>query len=153
MYEKEFKDLFSADEQAELAAAASDVEAAADAAAKAKPKKDGVWYDHNEENSQGHSISVYAINLGGKTVAWAIVNNDITETSDLATQLAAATGGAATVHAIFIHNAHRTDGWMSHGLALSYEHNDGTGIHIDGQTIRSFVMPRLSKIVGRLYGI
>jgi hypothetical protein len=149
MTEDEFMGLFDKDDIKDVA----DVFAAvADEAAKA-PKKDGVWFAENKVEG-GHNLSLYAINLGGRTVAWATINNDWVETDPETLQaLGKELPEGVTAHRIFIQNAHRTDGEMTNGLALRYEHGDGSGVHADGQTIRLYIMPRLTKIIARLYGV
>lgn len=116
-------------------------------------KKTGVWYDHDETNESGHTISVYALNLGGKTIAWALVNNDIVDMSDEGEKIKNATQGVATAHNIFILNSARSGGWETKGLAMRYEHSDGTGTHVDGNSLRTYIMPRFPMIIARLYGV
>ena len=119
----------------------------------ASVKNTGVWYDHDETNESGHSLSVYAINLSGKTIAWAMVNNDVVDTSDEGEKVKNATQGVATAHNIFILNATRTGGYESKGLAMRYLHGDGSGTHVDGNSLRTYIMPRFSLIIARLYGV
>ena len=119
--------------------------------ASAPPKKSGVWYSHNEQDTNGHTISVYALNMGGKTIAWLTADNDIAETD---AALLAPLGNIpefVTPHRITIWNGTRTESYASKGLALRYPQN--SGVHIDTNTIRAYIMPRLPKIVGRLYGV
>lgn len=148
MTEDEFKGLFSKEDIKDVA----DVfEAIVDEADKA-PKKDGVWFIENKIEA-GHNLSLYAVNLGGKTIAWATINNDWIETDPTVLAPLGHIPAEVTAHRIFIQNAHRTDGWMTEGLALRYDHPDGSGVHADGHTIRAFIAPRVTKIVARLYGV
>lgn len=118
-----------------------------------KKVKDGVYYDSNEENSNGHSISRYRIVIGGKTVLWASVNNDLPYTVDGNVKTIHGLPAGATTHNIFIANADKTKAICTNGFAVRIMHNDGTGVHIDGHTIQTYVVPRISRFLGELYGV
>lgn len=156
MTDDDFAGLFSADEQAELAAATADVNAALEAkaaelaakaaelAAKAaEPKKDGLWYSHNEDDANGHTISVYVVIMGGKEIMYARVNTALTVSVP-------GLPGGVTAHPIVIAG---TLGKQieTKGFGLMAPHEDGT--HIDGQTVRSFLIPRMPRYLGELYGV
>jgi hypothetical protein len=152
MTNEDFQGLFSADEQAELALAAEQAELEAqkealeaEVAAAAKPKQDGLWFSHNEDDSNGHAISVYVVRMGGKEVLYARVNTALTvEVPGLPAGVSA--------HPIVVAG---TTGKQieTKGFGLMAPHNDGTGTHIDGQTVRSFIVPRLPRFLGELYGV
>jgi hypothetical protein len=116
-----------------------------------KPAKDGIFYHHDEQNSDGHTLSVYAVVLGKKIVAWAIVDNDVEETDEKILAPLGEIPFGITVHRIFIHNAHRTDGYMSGGLAMRHLHS--TKVHVSRHSIMTYVSTRLGCIMGHLYGI
>lgn len=151
MTDDEFKGLFSAAEQAELESAAevADLEAVvASVAAEAtsSTKQDGVWYSHDAKDGNGHLVSWYAINMGGKSVAWISVDNYV-EVSTAGLGLPAGLTG----HGMVIWNAERTVSHATKGVAVRAPHEDGT--HIDGQSVRSFIYPRLPRFLGQLYGV
>jgi hypothetical protein len=144
MGEDEFKKLFS---DAEL----NELQTAADAVAKqaaTQPKKDGIWYVRDDSADQQNTLSLYAVNAGGKTIMWIAVNNTITLELD-----GIHFPGDATAHPIRIWNA-KMDQWLdTEGFAIAYTHDDGTGRHIDGNTVRAYAMPRANKWVAHFYGI
>lgn len=149
MTNDDFNNLFDAGDLADLEAVASGI----DAEKAAEPKKDGVWFSENKVEA-GHNLSLYAINLGGRTIAWATINNDWVETdTTVLAPVASLLVEGVTAHRIFIQNAHRTDGWMTSGLTLRYDHPDGTGVHADGNLIRKFIQSRVTRIVARFYGV
>ena len=145
MGENEFKNLFNADEIAELQAVADEL---ADEVAKQQPKKDGIWYSHDaDDNVNGHSESYYAVNAGGKTVLWIAIDNDLSV--DIGHQLPE----GATAHMIRVWNATKTAFIDTKGFAFRYAHSDGTGTHVDGNTVRSYVMLRTGQLIAHFYGI
>lgn len=147
MTEDEFKNLFDSKDIKDVA----DVFEAIVAEKPPTPKKAGLWYAHDEQDANGHSVSVYALNMGDKTVAWVMADNDIVETD---ATLIAPLGNIpefVTPHRITIWNGTRTESYVSKGLALRYPQS--SGVHIDTNTVRAYVMPRLPKILGRLYGV
>jgi hypothetical protein len=151
MTDDEFKGLFGND-YTEIAEAMDEAEAAHKAKAEAaKPKKDGLWYVRDEDVPEhGHTISVYALNLGGKTVAWIRVDNDLEVPAEELAKLGKVPAGV-TGHAIRIFSADGGRDIATTGIALRYPHQDGT--HLDGQSIRAYVLPRASRFLGQLYGV
>lgn len=147
MTEDEFMNLFDSKDVKEV----TDVFAAITAEKPEKPKKYGVNFSHNEQNADGHTLSVYAINLGGKTVAWAIADNDLIEMDEALLAQLGEIPPFVTPHRIRIENAQRTDGYISKGIALSYQHGDKT--HIGTSTVRVYAIPRIACIMGHLYGV
>lgn len=157
MTENEFNEQFSADDLAEIeaslseAAAEAEVEAAAAAklAAKAKPMKDGLWYVEDGTNGDGHTISWYRLVTGGKTLLWFSLDNDLEAPAPAGLHVPA----GVTVHAIRVHNATRTASVATSGVGARAPHQDGTGVHIDGQSVRQYVAPRASRWVAEFYGV
>lgn len=138
-----FADLFSDDEVAELAALEKD------AVAVQTPKKTGVWYVDTKTES-GHAISVYAMNAAGKTILWLAVDNDVEVTAN---DLGVEVSEGVTIHAIRVWNANYTTWLDTKGFAARYEHPDGTGTHIDGNTVRQYAMPRIWDWIAHFYGV
>lgn len=141
MDENEFKKLFSADELNELHAAAEQAEAEG----VAPTKNGGVWYDGDEGQ-----FSRYAVNMGGKTVVWVMVNNDVVlSPAQHGLQIPA----EITIHPIHVLSADRNQFVVTKGFAARYLHDDGTGVHVDGNTVRAYVAPRISHWLGHFYGV
>jgi hypothetical protein len=149
MTDDEFKGLLGESDAAELEALAAEVEAEVAAEQPAAPKKDGLWYAHDGVSSDGHTISWYALNGGGKTVLWVSIDNDL----EVSTAALGKLPDGITGHAIRVHDAERTDSMATNGIALRAPHQDGTGTHLDGQTVRSYVLPRALRYLGRFYGV
>lgn len=154
MTDDDFQGLFSADDAAELlaAATAAETEVAAEVAAKAaaEPLKEGIWYAGDEANENGHKISMYRLVMGGKVVMWAKVNTELTVSADDEPAVAGLPAGA-TAHRIVLVNATGTKMIGTKGFAVMAPHEDGT--HIDGRTVRSFLIPRVARYLGELYGV
>lgn len=149
-FSSEFSGLFEAlaDEKIEAEFQAIDAKVQAASAAKTAPLPDGVWYVEDGVDGNAHTISWYRLVLGGKTVLWASVDND----RPLPGTLPNLPEGT-TAHGIWVWNADRTKSEGTKGLAARYEHPDGTGIHVDGTTIRSFLAQRAGKYLGTFYGV
>ena len=152
MTNEDFQGLFSADDAAELAAAAAQVDAEL-AAKKAEleaqaPKKDGLWFSHNEDDANGHTISVYVVRMGGKVVLQARVNTALT------VEFPGLPAGV-TAHPITITAGAPGEkpAIPTSGVGVMAPHADGTGTHIDGSTVRSYVIPRIPRFLGELYGV
>jgi len=144
MGENEFKDMFNADEIAELQAAADEV--AAQVAADT-PKKNGIWYSHDENEGAN---SVYALNMGGKTILWFTVNNTV---ELLPSQIGGILPDGITAHRIVAWNSYRTANLVTDGFAARHLHDDGTGIHVDGNTVRAFITPQVQRLLAHFYGV
>jgi hypothetical protein len=112
--------------------------------------KDGIRYAADEQDSNGHQISRYAVVMGGKVIAHVLIDNDL-ETTPPAGMPKLPAG--LTVHAIRVQDAMRTKTLETTGVAVKAPHNDGTGTHIDGQTVASYVGPRVARIIADLYGV
>ena len=151
MNQDEFTNMFDPDDLNDIAAMAATVDKEVAKAMPTKPKKGGVWYVRDEQSTDGHTVSVYALNMAGKTLAWITVDNDIVETDETLLAPLGEIPPYVTVHRLFIWNAYRTDGYLtSNGFALRYPQKHG--VHVDTNTVRSYVMPRLALILARLYG-
>lgn len=145
MGEDKFKDLFSEDELMALqtAAAIAEAEVAAQAAQAAKVhKQDGIWYSHDE-----NEMSLYEVRVGHKVLLWIRVDN----AHEIQTPFHVPAGASA--HAIQVWDAKRERFLDTMGIALRYEHADGSGTHIDGNTVRMYVLPRVSRWLGHFYGV
>jgi hypothetical protein len=157
MTENEFNEQFSADDLAEiesaLAATAAEAEAAAveqaKEAAKAKPVKDGLWYVEDGTNGNGHTISWYRLVTGGKTLLWFSLDNDLEAPAPKGLHVPP----GVTVHTIRVHNATRTASIETTGVGARAPHKDGTGVHIDGQTVRQYVAPRVPRWIAEFYAV
>jgi hypothetical protein len=134
--------IFNASELAELKAAANDV--VAQVAAEA-PKKNGLWYVKDEGTQ-----SLYAVNSGGKTVLWFTVDNTTEMTPE---QVGGHLPLGVTAHRIVVWNSYRTVDVETNGFAARYLHDDGTGTHIDGDTVRAYALPRIGRWLGHFYGV
>lgn len=151
MTENDFQGLFGDDDYAEIAASMAEVEAEHAAEAPAvEVKKTGVWYVEDVQGANGHAISIYALNLGGKTVATARIDNDLEVSPERLATLGKVPAGV-TGHAIVIYSADGGHALATGGIALRYPHKDGT--HLDGQTVRAYVLPRAARFIGELYGV
>lgn len=150
MTEDEFNALFANDDIKDVTEVFAAI-AAETPPTPVKPKKDGINYTHDEQDANGHTLSVYMINLGGKTIAWAVVDNDYVETDENMLAPLGEVPDYVTAHRIRIENATRTDGYLTKGLALRYPH--GNKVHVGVTAIRAYIGPRIAHIVGRLYGI
>lgn len=150
MTENEFNELFAADDVAELteAMAAAEAETKAAQPATPAPTKDGVWYVNDGVNADGHTISWYRLSAHGKAVLWFSVDNDIEVPSGPLGKLPA----GVTAHAIRAWNATRTASVATTGLAIRVPHGPDD-VHIDGQSVRSYVVPRASRWVAEFYGV
>jgi hypothetical protein len=138
MGENEFKNLFSAEEIAELQAAAEDT------LAQKPAKKDGIWYVADDASG---NTSFYEFVIGGKVVLNVAVDN--AHEKEIPFQLPP----GATAHSITVWDAKRTSFRNTNGFALRYEHNDGTGVHVDGNTVRAYVLPRATRWIAEFYGV
>lgn len=137
-----FENLFNADEIAELQKAAEDV--AAQVAAET-PKKDGLWYVKDEGGN-----SLYALNAAGKTILWFTVDNVAEMTPE---QVGGHLPLGMTAHRIVVWNAYRTANLETNGFGARYLHDDGSGTHIDGNTVRAYTIPRASRWIAHFYGV
>lgn len=146
MTQDEFENLFDADEIAELEKLGKDV-----AQQSAAPKKDGVWYAGDEQDGNGHTLSTYAVNANGKTLLWIWADNDVEVSRDDIPELHVPS--LATAHWIWVANARRTHWVKTRGVALRYPHGDGSGTHIDGNTLRMYVGPRVGRWLAEFYGV
>lgn len=146
MTNDEFKGLFG-DDAAELEALGAEVAAEVAAEQPAAPKKDGVWYAHDGVDGNGHTISWYALNSGGKTLLWASVNNAL----EISTAPLGQAPAGVTGHGIRVYNAQRTASVETNGIAVRTLHEDG--VHVDGQSVRSFLLPRVSRYISHFYGV
>ena len=146
MTENEFKGLFGEDFEA-VAESLANAEAEELAAKAATPQKDGLWYVHDGVDGNGHTISWYALTAGGKTLLWASVDSDatLTETTGVIVP------PGVTAHAIRVHNATRTASVATTGVAARGPHKDG--VHVDGNSVRSYVLPRTSRWIVHFYGV
>lgn len=152
MTNDEFKDLFGEDEVLELEQAAAAAEAEAAEKAPVATVKDGLWYAEDSVDANGHTISWYALNASGKTLLWISVDNALEIGAELLSNAAHGhVPAGVTGHAIRVHNATRTVSVETSGIAVRAPHEDGT--HVDGQTIRSYVVPRVSRWIAQFYGI
>jgi len=140
--EKSFENLFNADELAELQAVYAEVQAAVAESA----KKDGLWYVHDDQ--VGHSV--YALNSNGKTILWFTVNNEVELGAE---QIGGHLPMGVTAHRIVAWNAYRTASIETKGFAAKYLHDDGSGVHIDGNTVRAYVLPRVHRWIAEFYGV
>lgn len=142
MGENEFSEIFGAD-FAEIAKAMDAAEAEHQAAQPAEPPaKDGLQYVNDGTDNSGHQISWYALRVGGKTLLWASVDNDLVVGNG---------PHGTTAHAIRIWNGARTIGETTKGLALRGPTSEGT--RVLGQTVRSFVLPRALRWIAGFYGV
>jgi hypothetical protein len=151
MTDNDFQGLFSADEAAELAAAAAAVNTelakkAAELAAQ-EPKKDGLWYLRDVTDLNGHNVSIYTINSFGKTIATVKVDNDLEVPTEPLGQVPAGFTG----HAITLCSADGGKAIATGGIAIRRPHKDG--VHLDTVSIRSYVLPRLPRLFAELYGV
>lgn len=151
MTNDEFSAQFDADELAaienEMAEAAAQHEAET---VKAQPVKDGLWYVEDTTDGNGHTISWYRLVMAGKTVLWISADNDLEATPE---QLGGVLPGGATGHFLTVHNSTRTASIATKGFGVRVPHGDGTGSHIDGQTVRSYVTSRALRWIGEFYGV
>jgi|SRR5690348_9392417 len=143
MGDEDFKKLFNDDEVAELQAVYDEL--AAEATPASQQKQNGIWYDGDEG-----IFSRYAVNLGGKTIIWVMVNNSVELTQE---QHKMPVSPDVTVHPIHVLSADRNQFLVTKGFAARYLHGDGSGVHIDGNTVRAYVAPRVSHWVGHFYGV
>lgn len=155
MTENEFQEQFDPTELAELKAleAEMDKAAALEAAEQAKATvskvKDGLWYVEDGVNADGHTISWYRLVTGGKTLLWFSLDNDLEAPAPAGLHVPP----GITVHAIRVHNATRTASLATGGIGARAPHKDGTGVHIDGQTVRQYVAPRATRWISEFYGV
>lgn len=152
MTENDFNGLFG-DDFSEineaLKAAEAEVAAQVEAAAKAEAKQDGLWYVRDEDDANGHAVSIYAVNASGKTLLWVRINNFL----EIPTEGIGHVPAGITGHAITIVSADGEKAIATKGIALKAPHQDGTGTHIDGQSVRVYILPRLTRFIGELYGV
>lgn len=157
MTNDEFSSQFDASEldaiESELSETAAAFEAeqaqAAAEAAKAKPVKDGLWYVEDTTNADGHTISWYRLVTGGKTLLWFSLDNDLEAPAPKGLHVPP----GVTVHAIRVHNATRTASTETAGIGARAPHQDGSGVHIDGQSVRQYVAPRVPRWIAEFYGV
>lgn len=152
MTNDDFAAQFSADELAELAAlekAMQDAEAEKPAPV-AQKAKDGLWYAEDEvEATNGHTISWYRLVAFGKTLLWFSLDNDLEVSAPAGLHVPP----GVTVHTIRVHNATRTASLATGGVGARAPHKDGTGVHIDGTTVRQYVAPRAARWISHFYGV
>jgi hypothetical protein len=153
MTENEFNEQFSPEDIAELKALEAQMDEAAAAqaaeAAKVKALKDGLWYVYDGANADGHAISWYRLVTGGKTLLWFSLDNDLEAPAPAGLHVPA----GITVHQIVAWNATRTASVKTSGVGARAPHQDGTGVHIDGQTVRAYVAPRAARWIAEFYGV
>lgn len=155
MDEKDFlKAIVGAEDMQEIenlfaqVAAEHDAEKAQAAAEAPKPIKDGLWYDADGVDANGHKISWYRLAKQGKTLLWFSVDNDI----EVPTAALGKLPAGVTGHAIRAWNATRTESVSTAGIAIRAPHGpDDT--HIDGQSVRAYVMRRVTRWVAQFYGV
>lgn len=136
--------LFDAADLGELAEAfdAAIEDAKAESAAKA-PQKDGLRYSHNEDDANGHTISVYTVVMGGKEVMYVRVDTALTVSVP-------GLPGGMTAHPIAIAG---TTGKTIETKGFGVMGPSKLGPRINGKTVQSYVLPRLPRLLGELYGV
>lgn len=148
----EFNELFAAEDLAEIQAAMQEAEietAAATPEPTAPPVKDGVWYVEDVEDANGHQISWYRLAGHGKTLLWFSIDNEISLTAE---ELGGHLPCGITGHAIRVWSGDRMHSIGTKGFAARAPHPDGA-VHLDGQTVRSYVVPRASRWIAEFYGV
>jgi hypothetical protein len=118
--------------------------------AKAAPPKDGLWYVEDTTNSDGHTISWYRLVAHGKTLLWISADNDLEATPE---QIGGKLQAGASAHALTVWSGDRTKEAATKGFGVRVPHPDGSGTHIDGQTVRAYVIPRASRWIASFYGV
>lgn len=121
----------------ELTTAASLLGSLADKAA-AKLRDNGLCYlgDHETE-------SIYAVRINATTVFVVKVDNaDKLEAPGLPEGVSA--------HRILVQSVDGARVVLTGGVAARAPHNDGTGTHVDGQTVASYVLPRAVRFIQEL---
>jgi hypothetical protein len=149
MGENEFNELFGDETLAELNEAFAAAAAEAQETAAVKPVKDGLWYDSDGVNGDGHTISWYRLVSGGKTLLWFSMDNDL----EVPAPAGVYVPPGVTVHTIRVHNATRTASVSTSGVAGRAPHKDGSGTHIDGQSVRAYTIPRVARWIAEFYGV
>lgn len=136
-----FETLFDEADVAALKALGNEI--TAEAATKKPAKKDGIWY---LTDSQDGGSSTYVVNAGGKTMLHVVVDNANEMHVDGLPE-------GVTAHSITVYNAKKDSFLTTKGWAIRGLHADGSGVHVDGNTVRSYVGPRVWKWLAHFYGV
>lgn len=136
---------------AELANGNADLAAEAEknaAEVKATPAKDGLAYAGDFDGANGHTYSRYTLTYEGKNAFDVLIDNFIEV--PVPADMGHAPAGI-TAHTMVVVKPGQVSGITTTGLAFRTPHNDGTGTHIDGRTVQSYIYPRVMRLMVQLY--
>lgn len=116
--------------------------------AEAAPVKDGLAYAGDFDGVNGHTYSRYVMTLTGKHVFDVLIDNFLEVA--VPAEMGKAPAGVSA-HTIVVVKPGEVSGIATTGLAFRAPHNDGTGTHIDGRSVQSYVYPRAVRFLVQLY--
>lgn len=131
----------------ETAASANPVINGIETANEPEPVKDGLAYAGDVDDTMtGHSLSRYTLTLYGRRILDVLVDNDI--------ERKPSPKFGITLHQIYVAKPNTVtvaDAVGTNGVAARTPHSDG--VHVDGQTVKTYVLPRVLRLMTLVHGL